>query len=70
MGEITVDEINRTIHILKSRVLCQRAILREMQGTKYAKDLMPEHLSLIEHVYRMTRIRDGLLVEKPVGLIH
>jgi hypothetical protein len=70
MGELTLDEIDRTITLLKMRVLSQRVMLKEMNGTPFARDLLPVHIGLIENIYRMSRIRDGLAVDEPSGRLH
>jgi hypothetical protein len=70
MGELTLDEIDRTITLLKMRVLSQRVMLKEMKGTPFARDLLPVHIGLIENIYRMSRIRDGLAVDEPSGRLH
>lgn len=70
MGDISLDEIDKTITLLKVRALSQRVMLKEMQGTPFARDLLPVHLHLIENIYRMSRIRAGLAVNAPDGPLH
>ena len=70
MGEITLDEIDKTITLLKMRALSQRIMLQEMKGTKFARELQPVHASLVANIYRMKCIREGLASDKPNGLLH
>lgn len=70
MGDITLEAIDKTINLLKVRALSQRVMLKEMKGTPFARDLLPVHMGLIENIYRMSRIRDGLAVTKPTGRLH
>ena len=70
MGDITLDDIDRTIALLKMRALSQRVMLQEMKGTKFAQELQPVHANLIANIYRMSCIRDGLAIDQPFGPIH
>lgn len=70
MGDITLEDIDKTINLLKVRALSQRVMLKEMQGTPFARDLLPVHMGLIENIYRMSRIREGLAVNTPSGPLH
>lgn len=70
MSEITLDEIDRTITVLKLRVLEQAKELSSTNDLAFARELRPAHLSLIEKIYRMSRIRDGLSVNEPAGKLH
>ena len=62
--EITLDEIDSAILFLRTRAAAQARELSAVASSAYLNELRPAHARLVQEIYRMTLIRNGLIAER------
>jgi hypothetical protein len=65
--KITLEQIDTTIFILRARAAEQARELVTLGVNPYTDELRPAHAHLMQHINRITCIRNGLIAERPAG---
>ncbi len=65
--EITLQEIDEAIFFLRTRAAEQARDLVTLGVNPYTNELRPAHAHLMQRIYRMACIRNGLIAEKQGG---
>ena len=70
MRNISIDELDRAIFILRLRVSEQKKIIAETDAGPFASAARLKLENLSDNVRRMIAFRDTLLLDEPCGLVH
>src|SRR5215211_6770961 len=70
MRNISIDELDRAIFILRLRVSEQKKIIAETDAGPFASAARLRLENLCDNVRRMIAFRDTLLLDEPRGLVH
>jgi hypothetical protein len=65
--EITLEQIDTTILMLRARAADRARELVTLGVNPYTQELKPVHARLMQHIYRITCIRNGLIAERTAG---
>jgi hypothetical protein len=65
MSEVTIDELERAITVLKTSVSEQQLLLKEAGATPAADALRNSLQALLDKIYRMSAARDAMSLAKP-----
>ena len=65
MSEVTIDELERAITVLKTSVSEQQLLLKEAGATPAADALRGSLQALLDKIYRMSAVRDAMSLAKP-----
>ena len=70
MSEVSIDELERAINVLKVRASEQQLLLEEASASPVADAVRDSLRNLFDKIYRMSAVRDAMNVTGPCGFLH
>jgi hypothetical protein len=70
MSEVSIDELERAMTVLKMRASEQQLLLKEAGATPAADAVRESLQTLLDKIYRMSAVRDAMCVVEPCGYLH
>ena len=70
MSEVSIDELERAINVLKVRASEQQLLLEEASASPVADAVRDSLRILFDKIYRMSAVRDAMNVTEPRGFLH
>jgi hypothetical protein len=70
MNEVSIDELERAINVLKVRASEQQLLLQEASARPVADAVRDSLRIFFDKIYRMSVVREAMNVTTPCGFLH